>query len=157
FTPARFNLATLYNATGRNQAAEQVLREGLEHTPEDGELQYSLGLLLAEEQRLEQAVQALGEAARLLPQRVRVQYNYGLALQHTGQLQKAATAFDKAHRLDRNDPEVLQALIILYAQQRLWEQAYPYAEQLARLYPDEPGPRRMLQEIETMRRRAQNN
>ena len=157
FTPARFNLATLYNATGRNQAAEQVLREGLEHTPEDGELQYSLGLLLADERRLEQAVQALGEAARLLPQRVRVQYNYGLALQHTGQLQKAATAFDKAHRLDRNDPEVLQALIILYAQQRLWEQAYPYAEQLARLYPDEPGPRRMLQEIETMRRRAQNN
>ncbi|MEZ5592206.1 MAG: cytochrome c3 family protein [Gammaproteobacteria bacterium] len=33
FAPARFNLATLYNATGRNDTAEQVLREGLERTP----------------------------------------------------------------------------------------------------------------------------
>ena len=153
FLPARFNLATLYNATGRNRDAERMLREGTARMPDEGELHYSLGLLLAEEQRLEQAVQALGEAARLLPERLRVHYNYGLALQHAGRIREAETAFGKAYRLNRNDPDVLQALIILYAQQRLWDKAYPYAEHLVRLYPDAPGPRRMLEEISTLRQK----
>ena len=151
FLPARFNLATLYNATGRNRDAEQLLREGIERAPKEGELHYSLGLLLAEAQQFERATQALGEAARLLPGRLRVHYNYGLALQHTGRMQEAETAFGKAYRLDRNHPEVLQALVILYAQQRLWDKAYPYAERLADLYPDAPGPRRMLEEIKARR------
>lgn len=49
FTPARANLARLYNAGARNADAERVLREGLRRLSDLGELRYSLGLLLAEE------------------------------------------------------------------------------------------------------------
>jgi tetratricopeptide (TPR) repeat protein len=59
FTAARANLSWLYNASARNADAERVLVEGLKRQPEIGELQYSLGLLLAEEQRLPEAAEAL--------------------------------------------------------------------------------------------------
>ena len=55
FLPVRFNLATLLNRQGRNAEAESVLRAGIDRVPDDGELHYSLGLLLAEEQRLDEA------------------------------------------------------------------------------------------------------
>ena len=48
FIPARQNLATIYNQMGRNADAERELREGIRQAPEQGELHYSLGLLLAE-------------------------------------------------------------------------------------------------------------
>jgi len=153
FLPARFNLASLYNAAGRNKEAEQVLREGLARASDEGELYYSLGLLLAEEQRFESAVEVLGTAARLLSDRLRVHYNHGLALQHLGRAREAEQALQKAYGLDRNHPEVLQALVILHAQQQRWEQAYPYAEQLAMLYPNAPRVQQMLKEIKALRQR----
>jgi len=151
FLPARVNLANLYNALGRNPEAERVLREAIERAPDEGELHYSLGLLLAEEQRLEDAVLALGRAAQLLPKRARVHYNYSLALQHLGRLKEAEAAMLEAHRLNREDPGVLQALATFYAQQRQWDRAYPYAERLVRLYPSAPGPRQMLEQLEVLR------
>jgi predicted CXXCH cytochrome family protein len=152
FLPARVNLANLYNALGRNKDAERTLREAIEGAPDEGELHYSLGLLLAEEQRLEDSALALGEAARLLPERARVHYNYGLALQQLGRIEAAEPELLEAHRLNRVDPSVLQALVSLYAQQRQWDRAYPYAERLVRLYPDAPGPRQMLQQLEALRK-----
>ena len=151
FLPARVNLANLYNALGRNQEAEHELREAIERAPDEGELRYSLGLLLAEEKRLGEAAEALGEAARRLPKRARVHYNHGLALQQLGRRGDAERALLRAERLDRNDPDTLQALVILYAQQQQWDSAYPYAERLVRLYPNAPGPRRMLEQIQVMK------
>jgi predicted CXXCH cytochrome family protein len=152
FLPARFNLVTLYNNAGRNQEAEQLLRTGIEYAPEEGELYYSLGLLLAEEQRFEQAAEALDDAAKRLPKRLRVHYNHGLTLQHLGRMSDAEQALQKAYWLDRNHSEVLQALVILHAQQQQWQQAYPYAQQLAEQYPDVPQVQDMLEEINTLRR-----
>ncbi len=154
FLPARFNLATLYNQLGRNAEAERVLREALHYAPEEGELYYSLGLLLAEEQRLADAVDTLRKAAALLPKRARVQYNYGLTLQHLGRRSEAEAALLKSHHLEPRDARVLQALAIFYIQERLWDRAATYAEQLVRLYPNAPGPQRMLRQIrEQLRRR----
>jgi predicted CXXCH cytochrome family protein len=152
FLPARVNLANLYNALGRNQDAERTLREAIEHAPDEGELHYSLGLLLAEEQRLEDASLALGEAARLLPERTRVHYNYGLALQRLGRREQAESELLVAHRLQKTDPNVLQALVAFYAQQRQWDRAYPYAKRLVSLYPNAPGPRQMLMQIEALQK-----
>ncbi len=147
FLPARFNLANLYNQMGRNPEAERVLRDALQDAPEEGELHYSLGLLLAEEQRLEEAAEALRQASALLPKRVRVHYNYGLTLQHLGRRAEAESALRTAHQIEPNDAGVLQALAIFYVQVRRWDRAATYAEQLVRLYPNAPGPRRMLQQI----------
>ncbi len=151
FLPARFNLTNLYNAMGRNADAEQVLRDGIKRAPKEGELYYSLGLLLAEGQRYPEAATNLGKAGELMPARVRVHYNHGLALQHLGRRFGAETALLKAYRLDKNDPSVIQALAILYIQGHQWDRAASYARKLIRLYPNEPGPRRMLEQIDRAR------
>jgi predicted CXXCH cytochrome family protein len=150
FLPARVNLANLYNAQQRNDEAEQELRTALQYAPQEGELHYSLGLLLAEGNRLQEATGELAEASRLLPQRARVQYNYALALQHGGQTDKAGEVLRAAHGLDRNDPDILQALIVFHMQNQQWDQAYPYAERMAQLYPNAPEVQRTLEQIRAL-------
>ena len=86
-----------------------------------------------------------------MPTRARVHYNHGLALQHLGRKSGAETALLKAYRLDENDPSVIQALAILYIQGRHWDQAAKYARKLTKLFPNEPGPRRMLEQIDRAR------
>ena len=148
FIPARFNLANLYNATGRNREAEEQFREIIQLEPENGDAYYSLGLLLAEMKKLKEAADFLGKAARLMPTRARIHYNYGLALEQLGQRVGAEAAMLRAYQLDSEDPSILQALAVHYLQGRQWNQASVYAAKLARMYPNEPGPRRMLEEIQ---------
>jgi predicted CXXCH cytochrome family protein len=147
FLPARANLAHLYNGMGRNAEAERVLGEALERAPDQGELHYSLGLLLAEEQRLDAAAASLARAAELLPGRARVRYNLALALQHLGRRAEAEAALLDAHRIDARDPDVLQALAILYAQRGELEEARYWAEKLVALAPGAPGPLQLLRRI----------
>ncbi len=153
FLPARFNLSNLYNAMGRNADAESVLREGIKRAPKEGELYYSLGLLLAEEQRYPEAATNLGKAAELMPTRARVHYNHGLALQTLGRRSSAEIALLKAYRLSGNDPSILQAVAVFYIQGRQWDRAATYAKKLTHLYPNDPGPRRMLEQIDKARGR----
>jgi Flp pilus assembly protein TadD len=133
---------------GRNDAAERVLREGIDRAPEEGELHYSLGLLLAEEKRLSEAESALHRAAALLPCRARVHYNHGLALQQLGRRTEAREALRKARRIDPRDPGIAHALAVFYAQQGQWELALPHARDLVALAPGEPEPEDLLRRIE---------
>jgi tetratricopeptide (TPR) repeat protein len=153
FLPARFNLANLYNQMGRNPDAESVLREGIRRAPEEGsdkgELHYSLGLLLAEEQRLEEADRHLALAAELLPGRARVRYNRALLLQRLGRDAQAEEVLLEARELARSDPNILYALAVFYAQREDWSRALPHAEELTKLAPEAPGPRQLLERIRT--------
>ncbi len=153
FLPARFNLATLLNRLGRNTAAEAVLRDGIDRVPDDGELHYSLGLLLAEEQRLDEAAERLGQAVALIPDRVRVAYNHGLALETLGRLAEAETAFLEANRRAARDPDVLLALARILMRQAEWDRAQDYARQLLAVDPGSPAGQRMANEIQLRRLR----
>ena len=153
FLPARFNLATLLNRLGRNAAAEAVLRDGIDRVPDDGELHYSLGLLLAEEQRLDEAAERLGQAVALIPDRVRVAYNHGLALETLGRLAEAETAFLEANRRAARDPDVLLALARILMRQAEWDRAQDYARQLLAVDPGSPAGQRMANEIQLRRLR----
>jgi tetratricopeptide (TPR) repeat protein len=148
FTPARVNLGNLYNLMGRNADAETQFREAIARSPKDGELHYSLGLLLAEEKGLAEAATELGKAAALLPDRSRVQYNYALVLQQTGKTKASEAALLKGYQLDPQDPDVVNALALFYAQQAKWDQASTFARALVRLMPGDPGPAQMLKQIE---------
>ena len=151
--PARFNLATLLNRQGRNAEAETVLRDGIERAPGDGELHYSLGLLLAEEQRLEEAADSLGRAAALIPARARVAYNHGLALETLGRLAAAEAAFLEANGRAARDPDVLLALARILLRQGDLERAQDYARQLIAVDPGSPAAQRMANEIQLRRLR----
>jgi predicted CXXCH cytochrome family protein len=148
FTPARANLATLFNATARNADALAVLTEGLQRRPQIGELQYSLGLLLAEENRLPEAVAALEQAARLMPKRPRVHYNLGLALQKTERLTHAASALEAAFALNMQDAAPAQALAILFAQRGDRTKALRWAQTWVALAPSDPRAQRLLAQIQ---------
>lgn len=136
FVPARFNLANLYNRLQRNADAEHGLREGLQMVPQDGEIYYALGLLLAEEQRLVEAVDMLRQATHLRPNWPRVHDNYGLTLQHLGRRPAAEVALLDAHRLSPQASSILKALAIFYIQGQQWDKAEPHANELVRLYPN---------------------
>jgi len=147
FQPARVNLATLLNRLGRNQESEALLRQALADAPEDGEIHYSLGLLLAEQGRNEEAEAELRQAAGLLPRRARVRYNHALALQRLGRAEEAEAGLLSARAAAPDDPDVLHALVVLYAQAGLWERALPVARALVELSPGE-GPRTLLLRVE---------
>jgi tetratricopeptide (TPR) repeat protein len=135
FTPARLNLARLYNSMHRNADAERILREGISRDAQQGELYYSLGLLLAEDKRLSEAVPLLSEASQLLPNNARVQYNYALVLQQLGKREEAEQALLSAERLDSTNSTVIYALAVFYSQDAVWSQAEKWANKLAELNP----------------------
>jgi Flp pilus assembly protein TadD len=138
----------LYNSEGDNQKAEKTLKQAVAVIPEDGRLHYSLGLLLAEEERLAEASEHLGKAAQLLPDRARVQYNYALTLQHLGKRSEAESALLQAHHVDSMDPGIVNALIILYMQEKRWQDALGFAEKLRMLLPEEPGVQQLINQIQ---------
>jgi tetratricopeptide (TPR) repeat protein len=67
FYPAKANLAVLLNARGLNGEAEALLRSILEAYPEQYDVAYSLGLLLAEMGRYAEAEHYLALAAAGMP------------------------------------------------------------------------------------------
>jgi predicted CXXCH cytochrome family protein len=67
FYPAKANLAVLLNARGQNDEAEAILRSILDAYPEQHEVAYSLGLLLAEMGRYIEAESFLARAAAGMP------------------------------------------------------------------------------------------
>jgi predicted CXXCH cytochrome family protein len=148
FIPARVNLANLYNRTARNQLAEQQLRAAIGYEPDAGELYYSLGLLLAEEQRLNEAAGVLQTAADRLPRRARVQYNYALLLQNLERHDDAEDFLQRAYALDPQDSDIVYALVIFYSQDEDWQRALVHARQLQVLVPNDPGPVRLIQQLE---------
>lgn len=137
FTPARLNLARIYSNSNRMADAERILRDGIKRNVVQGELHYSLGLLLAEDKRLSEAVESLGQAAQLLPTRARVQYNYALALQQLGQRQEAEQALLSSQHLEPNNPAFIYALAVFYSQDEAWSKAEIWANKLEELNPQD--------------------
>ncbi|MBI2219328.1 MAG: tetratricopeptide repeat protein [Candidatus Rokubacteria bacterium] len=143
---ARTHLARLHDAAGRVSAAESVLREGLRRAPDSGELRYSLGLVLAEQQRFVDAAEELGKAVRLMPRDARVRYNQGLALQRLGR-RPAAAALLEAYRLDPADPQIVHAVAAWYLAHGDHAHAELYAKRLADLVPGDAAARDFLDRV----------
>ncbi len=148
FVPARTNLARLYDAMRRVADAERVLRAGLGRAPGNGELHYSLGLLLAEDKRIAEAAEELGDAVRLMPRRARVLYNYGLTLQQMGRRHAAEAALLRAYELDTGDSQIVYALAIFYLQQQADARAMVYAKHLSELTSTDAGARQLLERLQ---------
>lgn len=152
FTPARANLAQFYAAFARNGDAERVLVEGLKRLPQLGELQYSLGLLLAEDpKRMSESAEALARAAKLLPARADVHYNLGLALDVLGRNAPAERALLQSQRLDPNDPQTAYALAIFYSKTDRNARAIEWAEKLRELRPMDPQITRLVESLRAKR------
>jgi Flp pilus assembly protein TadD len=114
-----------------------------------GQVHFSLGLLLAEEEKdLAAAVEQFALAARWAPENPRIAYNYGLALQKLGRPDEAEKWLATAYKLAPGVPDYLRALTILYLQQKRWSHALACAKDLVERMPDDPSARALLEHVE---------
>ena len=77
----------------------------------------------------------MNESIAQRPDRPRVRYNYGLALQSLGKTSEAENQLLRAYQADPTAPDLANALVSFYLQQRNLAQALTYAERLAALQP----------------------
>ena len=139
FLPARFNLVHLMDGQGRPAKAAALLREGIAHTPNEGELHYSLGLLLAQEGQVQTALPSLRRASELLPHNPRPALNLGLALLQLERPVEAQLALREAVARDPDEPDAWGTLLDLALAERDMAAALAHARQLRRLLPG-PAP-----------------
>ena len=145
FVPARMNLATMLSGQGRSAEAEQLLRDSIEIQPTWGQIHYSLGLLLAEnEERLAEAIHSLERASGYWPENPRITYNLGIAYWQSNRVEAAIRSFESSLRLQPHNPEFLQRISELLAQNGRWNESIPYLNKLVALFPDDTNLRAFL-------------
>ena len=143
FVPTLMNRAMLRNRLGDNVRAEADLVHVTTRFPENGEAWYSLGLLRAEMDAYPKAVLALEHAARLMPERGRVHKNLGLALRKIGDDARAETSLLEATRWIPNEPDLTNALLMLYLEQEKWFEVERWAKRLFTVVPGNPEAKRL--------------
>jgi predicted CXXCH cytochrome family protein len=137
FAPAAVNLAELYRLTGRDNDGEHVLRSAIAASPADAGLHHALGLALT---RLKQRDEALGElrrATELEPDRARYAYVYAVGLYSVGRSDEAIALLKQNAARHPDDRETLLALVSYSRDARDFATALTYAEQAARLMPND--------------------
>ncbi len=147
FVAAHVNLSDLYRVQGRDEEGERVLREALEMAPRQASVHHALGLLLVRAQRLDEAMASLELAAQLEPENPRNAYVFGVALNSVGESRRALEVLDRAHQLHPSDRDLLLALVTISRDSGALESAIGYARRIVELAPDDPGARRLLQEL----------
>jgi tetratricopeptide (TPR) repeat protein len=148
FFPAKMNLAVLYNAAGRNDEAETLLREVLDAYPEEAQAAYSLGLLLAEMGRMDEAVEFLRRTTVIEPGRARAHYNLGLALQAVGRTDEAGQALRTAAEIEPGNLDYLFGLADFHARAGDLGAAIAVAEQMIAAHPENPLGRDLRAQLE---------
>jgi tetratricopeptide (TPR) repeat protein len=148
FAPAAINLADLYRQLGRDADGEKTLRAAIAASPRDSGLHYALGLTLT---RLKQPSEALAEfrqATELDPARARFAYVYAVALHSAGRGSDAMSVLKESLARHPNDRDSLLALISFSREAGHTIGALRYAEQAARLFPDDQPLARLVKELQ---------
>jgi predicted CXXCH cytochrome family protein len=135
---ARFNLASAYNAAGKNQDALKTLKNAVAIDPRNDRGYYNLGLLCYEMQDVPAAEKNFRQAVRLNSRLPGVYYNYGLLLQQQGNPKEAERILLRGYDLEPMATNLNYALAVMYIQRREPEKARPHATVLRRQDPNNP-------------------
>jgi predicted CXXCH cytochrome family protein len=149
YAPAAINLADLYRQLGRDQDGESLLRAAIAASPQDAGLHHALGLALTRLKRREDALAELRRAAELDPGRARYTYVYAVGLHSAGQIDDAMAVLKAALARHPGDRDTLFALASFSRDAGDVRTALDYAEQLARVVPNDPS---LTSLIENLRR-----
>jgi predicted CXXCH cytochrome family protein len=148
FTGASINLADLYRQMGREDDGEKVLRSAIDITPGDGGLHHALGLNLVRLKRLDDALLELARATDLDPNNARYAYIYGVALHSAGRQQQSIAQLKKTLATHPENRDVIMAIISFSRESGDIATALRYAEQAARVAPDDPTVQGMVGELQ---------
>ncbi len=147
YAPAAVNLADLYRGTGREADGETVLRAALIASPQDAGLHHALGLSLVRLKRVDAALDELRRAAELDPHQARYAYVYAVALHSTGRGGDAISELKENLARHPGDRDTLLALISFSRDGGDASAALDYAEQLARITPEDRGLTALIEEL----------
>ncbi len=92
---ARFNLASLYNTSGNNTKATDILLDAYHTDPSNPRASYNLALIYAETGNKTEALRFFEKAYRLKLDNDQLYYNYGLYLQQQNDSKKAEQIFNE--------------------------------------------------------------
>jgi predicted CXXCH cytochrome family protein len=152
YAPAAINLADLYRQLDRDTDGEAVLRTATAASPGDAGLHHALGLVLVRLKRTDDAIAELRRATELEPNRARYTYVYAVALNSAGRAGEAIAALKDGLARHPDDRDILTALATINRDAGDPAAALVYAEQLARLAPDDIG---VTQLVESLRRQVE--
>jgi Tfp pilus assembly protein PilF len=147
FFPAKVNLAMLYNRQGKNSDAEKLLREVVDQEPENYEVSYSLGLLLAEIKKYKDAESYLGKAAAGMSYG-RAHYNHGQVLLLLNRPEQAEQALLLALTLEPQERDFFLTLADFYLKSGQAKRAKALADDMIRKFPDYGAARELLNYLE---------
>ena len=117
---ARIRLAWLHQEQGRGEEALALLRQGIQMNPEDAELQFQLGLMLAAGETFEEAEMRFTQAVSIDRSRADGWLHLGLCQGAAGRAGDAVHSLQKAQRLQPDDPQT--ALLLTQAQRAARDQ-----------------------------------
>ncbi len=150
FAPAAINLADLYRQLGRDGAGAAVLRAAIDVSPRDAGLHHALGLALTRLKQPEAALDELRNAAELEPDRARYAYVHAVALNSAGRGAEAIAVLKAASARHPGDRDILSALVAFNRDAGDPSSALGYAEQLARLAPDDRAVASLVEQLRGM-------
>ena len=138
FVPAMANLADLDRQRSMDKEGAELLRAAIAIEPNNAALKHSLGLLFVRQRNYTDALPLFREAAALEPENVRYAYVYAVALNSAGSKAEATAVLERTHKQHPTDRDVLVTLIALERDRGDLAAALMYAQELARLEPNDP-------------------
>lgn len=134
---ARFNLASLLHARGKDGEAVAQLREVVRIRPYFATAHAELGQLLAKQGQAEEALRELQAAVRLKPDDADAHYRLGSALGALGRADQAAAEFSETIRLQPGNADAHYNLGIALAVREKLQEAAGEFRAAVRLRPDD--------------------
>ncbi|WP_341511529.1 tetratricopeptide repeat protein [Bradyrhizobium sp. ISRA442] len=147
YVPATINLADLYARQKREDRVEAVLRKSIEQVPRNAALHHALGLSLVRSRHQQDALEELRLASELQPAQARYAYVYAVALNSAGRVSDAIRQLEENVARHPSHRETLAALVTINQQAGDLPSALKYAEQLAKIIPDDPNITRLVKEL----------
>ena len=147
YAPAAINLADLYRQLHRDDDAENALRTAIASSPKDAGLHHALGLTLTRQKRPDDALAEFHAATELEPDRSRYAYVYAVALHSLGRIDESMKALKDNLAQHPDDRETLLALATFSRDAGDLGSALGYAEQLARINPNDRELARLTEEL----------
>lgn len=147
YAPAAINLADLYRQIDRDDEGIRVLRAAIAAAQNDAGLHHALGLSLTRQKLVDEALAELRTAARLEPDRSRYAYVYAVAMHSAGRTDEAIKLLKENLARHADDRDTLLALVAFSRDGGDIGAALTYAEQLARLTPNDRNVARVADDL----------
>lgn len=115
YSPARFQLAMVYQAQGKTNEEVLALQDAIKSSPNDVGLAFQIGVVYYQAGNYQNALSALSKAVVLNPNYANALYFLGLTYDKLGQKDKAVTYIQKVLQLNPDNAEVKKVLANLQA------------------------------------------